>query len=132
MRWKLGFVIGFAALPAVAAVLAEPMACALHAVRRAGVRAGDAVAVVGLGSVGALAVHAARAAGAEVAAVVRSRAKAALARRLGATADVVDAPRVVIECSGSAAGAIAAFGVTGIGWLFGMKVSAKTCWSFRR
>lgn len=31
------------------AVLAEPMACALHAVRRAGVRPGDRVAVAGLG-----------------------------------------------------------------------------------
>ncbi len=97
-----------AALATTAAVLAEPMACALHAVRRAGVRAGDAVTVIGLGSVGALAVHAARAAGAEVAAVVRSQAKATLARRLGASVDVGDAPRVVIECSGSAAGAAAA------------------------
>ena len=92
------------ALPAAAAVLAEPMACAVHAVRRAGVRPGDAVAVIGLGAIGALAVHAARTAGADVTAVVRTDAKAVLARRLGA--EPVTAPaRIVIECSGSAAGA---------------------------
>jgi 2-desacetyl-2-hydroxyethyl bacteriochlorophyllide A dehydrogenase len=66
------------------AVLAEPMACALHAVRRAGVRPGDRVAVAGLGGLGALAVHAARAEGAEtVTAVVRGAEKALLARDLG-------------------------------------------------
>jgi L-iditol 2-dehydrogenase len=72
------------ALPTTAAVLAEPMACALHAVRRAGVRPGDRVAVAGLGGLGALAVHAARAEGAaHVTAVVRSDDKARRARDLG-------------------------------------------------
>ncbi|MBC7372952.1 MAG: alcohol dehydrogenase catalytic domain-containing protein, partial [Frankiales bacterium] len=66
------------------AVLAEPMACALHAVRRAGVRPGDRVAVAGLGGLGALAVHAARAEGAaSVTAVVRTPEKARLAATLG-------------------------------------------------
>lgn len=66
------------------AVLAEPMACALHAVRRAGVQPGDRVAVAGLGGLGALAVHAARAQGAAtVTAVVRTPQKASLARGLG-------------------------------------------------
>jgi 2-desacetyl-2-hydroxyethyl bacteriochlorophyllide A dehydrogenase len=66
------------------AVLAEPMACALHGVRRAGVREGDRVAVAGLGGLGALAVHAARSAGAAfVTAVVRSPEKARLATALG-------------------------------------------------
>lgn len=91
-------------LPTSAAVLAEPMACAVHAVRRAGVRAGDTVTVIGLGAIGALAVHVARATGADVAAVVRDGAKAALARRLGADPHPAQA-RVVVECSGSAAGA---------------------------
>lgn len=66
------------------AVLAEPMACAVHAVRRAGVQPGDRVAVAGLGGLGALAVHAARAAGAvTVTAVVRSDEKRLLAVDLG-------------------------------------------------
>jgi 2-desacetyl-2-hydroxyethyl bacteriochlorophyllide A dehydrogenase len=66
------------------AVLAEPMACAVHAVRRAGVRPGDRVAVAGLGGLGALVVHAARAQGAaHVTAVVRCDEKARLAAGLG-------------------------------------------------
>lgn len=94
------------ALPLAAAVLAEPMACALHAVRRAGVRPGDRVAVAGLGGLGALAVHAARAEGAaSVSAVVRSDEKALLARDLGydeATQAPVDASYdVVLDVSGS-------------------------------
>jgi len=88
------------------AVLAEPMACAVHAVRRAGVRPGDRVAVAGLGGLGALAVHAARAQGAgRVTAVLRSTEKAALAMQLGYDATTV-APEeaaydTVIDVSGS-------------------------------
>ncbi len=92
-------------LPREAAVLAEPMACAVHAVRRAGVGRGDHVVIVGLGSIGTLAVHAAKAAGAgSVSVALRDTAKAPLARRLGADTDAAPA-RVVIECSGSADGA---------------------------
>lgn len=88
------------------AVLAEPMACAVHAVRRAGVQSGDRVAIAGLGGLGALAVHAARAAGAaSVTAVVRSPEKASLAESLGydaATRDpAVGAYDVVLDLSGS-------------------------------
>lgn len=97
-----------------AAVLAEPMACAVHAVRRAAVTTGDRVAVIGLGAVGALAVVAARARSARgVVAVVRGGYKAELAQCLGAeplsTVDAeplstVDDGRdgfdAVIECSG--------------------------------
>jgi L-iditol 2-dehydrogenase len=88
------------------AVLAEPMACALHAVRRAGVEPGDRVAVAGLGGLGALAVHAARAEGAAaVTALVRSDDKALLARDLGyddATLQPDDASYdVVLDVSGS-------------------------------
>ncbi|MDQ3612007.1 MAG: zinc-binding dehydrogenase, partial [Actinomycetota bacterium] len=88
------------------AVLAEPMACALHAVRRAGVRPGDRVAVAGLGGLGALAVHAARAEGASsVTAVVRSDEKVHLAAVLGYDAGT-QAPDdgaydVVLDVSGS-------------------------------
>lgn len=89
------------------AVLAEPMACALHAVRRAGVRAGDRVAIAGLGGLGALAVHAARAEGASaVTAVVRSDEKRRLAAALGYDAATLTpedgAFDVVLDVSGSA------------------------------
>ena len=88
------------------AVLAEPMACALHAVRRAGVRPGDRVAVAGLGGLGALAVLAAHAEGASaVTAVVRTPEKARLAARLGydnATTDpTTGVYDVVLDVSGS-------------------------------
>jgi 2-desacetyl-2-hydroxyethyl bacteriochlorophyllide A dehydrogenase len=88
------------------AVLAEPMACAVHAVRRAGVRAGDRVAVAGLGGLGALAVHAARAQGAQhVSAVVRTSEKVSLALSLGyddATPTPADAAYdTVLDVSGS-------------------------------
>ena len=88
------------------AVLAEPMACAVHAVRRAGVRTGDRVAVAGLGGLGALAVHAARAQGADhVAAVVRTDQKAAMAAELGYDAAVTspddEAYDTVLDLSGS-------------------------------
>ena len=105
-------------LPPAAAVLAEPMACAVHAVRRAGVGPGDTVAVIGLGAVGALAVLAARARSAErVLALVRSGPKAELARLLGAEPVAVPAgddaagagldacADAVIECSGDPAAA---------------------------
>ena len=88
------------------AVLAEPMACAVHAVRRAGVQPGDRVAVAGLGGLGALAVHAARAAGAaSVTAVVRTAEKERLARDLGYD-DAVRSPDdaaydTVLDVSGS-------------------------------
>ena len=88
------------------AVLAEPMACALHAVRRAGVRPGDRVAIAGLGGLGALAVHAARAEGAStVTAVVRTQDKAMLAGALGYDAATLSpgagAYDVVLDVSGS-------------------------------
>lgn len=88
------------------AVLAEPMACAVHAVRRTGVVPGDRVAIAGLGGLGALAVHAARAAGAgHVTAVVRSPEKASLARALGYDATTTDpvagAYDAVLDVSGS-------------------------------
>ncbi|MGH8910611.1 MAG: zinc-binding dehydrogenase, partial [Egibacteraceae bacterium] len=95
------------ALGLAAAVLAEPMACALHAVRRAGVREGDTVAVIGIGTVGALALHCARAEGAgTLLAVTRTPEKAALALALGAdealdvTSGARDLADVVVECSG--------------------------------
>lgn len=87
------------------AVLAEPMACALHAVRRAGVQSGDRVLIAGLGGLGALAVHAARHEGAaHVTALVRTTEKARLARELGYD-DVTLSPRetydVGLDVSGS-------------------------------
>lgn len=72
------------ALTTEQAVLAEPLACVLHAVRRTPIHPGDRLLVAGLGGLGALAPVAARAEGARtVTALVRSPAKAVLALELG-------------------------------------------------
>jgi D-arabinose 1-dehydrogenase-like Zn-dependent alcohol dehydrogenase len=67
---------------------AAPLLCAgvttFNALRNAGARPGDLVAVQGLGGLGHLGVQYARAMGFEVAAVARGADKAALARELGA------------------------------------------------
>jgi len=68
------------------AALAEPLAVGVHAVRLAGIDAGQRVLVLGAGSVGLLAVCAARAAGAaDVWITARYPHQADMARHLGAT-----------------------------------------------
>lgn len=68
------------------AALAEPLAVGLHAVRRAHVRPGDRVVVVGAGPIGAAAVLAARAAGATEIIVSEPRlGRRHLAEQVGAT-----------------------------------------------
>ena len=76
------------------------------------VRPGDRVAVAGLGGLGAVAVHAARAQGARhVTAVVRSPEKAALARRLGYDAATDDPPDVAYDTVLDVSGSVDAVGV---------------------
>ncbi len=67
-----------------AGALIEPTACAVHAVRRAGVVAGDVVAVAGIGAIGAAALGAAAGRCRRLLAVVTSPARAELAVALGA------------------------------------------------
>ncbi|WP_405718092.1 2,3-butanediol dehydrogenase [Streptomyces sp. NBC_01537] len=92
-----------------AAVL-EPAAVALHAVRRAGIRRGETVAVLGLGPIGLLVTQLAALYGAgHIVAADRSAARRELALRLGAAetgadlADVVggEGADVVFEAVGS-------------------------------
>ncbi len=104
-------------LPLRRAALAEPAAVAWHAVQRAGDVAGRAVAVVGAGPIGALAVAVLVRAGAATVTVVDVLEQPlARATELGATATIqagtpgaaeaIDAlaADVVVEASGSAAG----------------------------
>jgi len=84
------------ALPDERAVLAEPLACAVHAARRADASPGSAVLVVGAGVVGLLVLHALRAltpAG-RVTVVAKHPRQAQLARDLGA--DEVVAPQAAL------------------------------------
>ncbi|HCU91874.1 MAG TPA: butanediol dehydrogenase [Actinobacteria bacterium] len=92
------------------AALAEPLAVAVRALRRGGLRPGERVAVVGLGAVGLMAVQAAAAFGAGSVAVVEPLPeRRALAMRLGADRHVPPADAaalqadVAVECAGSPA-----------------------------
>src|SRR5439155_6779069 len=100
-----------------AAVL-EPAAVALHAWRRAGVRPGETVAVVGLGPIGLLVVMLAVRHGAgRVIAADLSPARLRLARALGATRVVPAEPRAavpdLIRQAAGGEGADVAFEVVG-------------------
>jgi threonine dehydrogenase-like Zn-dependent dehydrogenase len=68
------------------AVLVEPLACCLHAVRRAEPRAGQSIAVIGAGTIGLLSVAALRELAPEATVVCAAKhpAQAHAARRLGA------------------------------------------------
>jgi 2-desacetyl-2-hydroxyethyl bacteriochlorophyllide A dehydrogenase len=67
-------------------VLTEPLAVVVRAVERAGVRAGETAAVVGVGTLGLLALQVLRARAARVLCIGRSGRRFALARELGAEA----------------------------------------------
>jgi len=104
--------------PAALAVLTDAVATPFHAItKRAKVRAGETVAVIGIGGLGSNAVQIGKMLGARVIAVSRSRDKLELARSLGAEETVVGdenvlenvrrltegaGPEVVIQCVGSA------------------------------
>ncbi|HEX2175230.1 MAG TPA: zinc-dependent alcohol dehydrogenase family protein [Nocardioidaceae bacterium] len=64
--------------------LVEPLSCAVHGLRRLGVEVGESVLVVGTGTMGLLLVQLLERAGAQVVAVDRVDAKAALAESMGA------------------------------------------------
>lgn len=93
-------------LPDERAVLVEPLACAVHAGRRAAVAPGDTVLVVGAGTVGLLALVALRALGppGRVVVVAKHPHQVRLARELGA--DEVLAPDDVVTGVRRGAGAL--------------------------
>lgn len=90
---------------------AEPLACAMHSVARAGIEAGQKVLVIGCGPMGLLATVGAQAKGAEVHAIDLKLDSVAAAQKVGAAAGFVigekdpaeleNAYDVVIEASGS-------------------------------
>ena len=105
-------VVDSSELSPAAAALAQPMAIAIHALRRASVRAGDRVAIVGIGVVGAFLTYAARRAGAEVTALDLEPERREIAARLGARQVLTDSA----SASASAFGAYDhVFEVTGTG-----------------
>lgn len=83
--------------------LAEPLACSLHALRRAGVRPDDAVAVVGAGSIGLGTVAAARWLGCRVDVAARHPAQRAAADALGGGPQPAGEYDVAVDAAGTSA-----------------------------
>jgi L-iditol 2-dehydrogenase len=79
-----------------AASFVEPLACCVRAVRRAGVQAGDTVAVVGLGSIGHLFVSLLRQAGAAVVPMDGSSHRIEFAERRGVSALAPDRAQAMV------------------------------------
>lgn len=85
------------------ACLAEPIACSVHALRRAGVGGDDRVAVVGAGSIGLGAAAVARWTGCAVDVVARHAAQQGAARAIGAGVGVSGEYDVVVDAAGTSA-----------------------------
>ncbi|RIV28148.1 2,3-butanediol dehydrogenase [Alicyclobacillaceae bacterium I2511] len=104
------------ALPLDEAALSEPLAVAVRGLRRAAIRPGDQLLVMGAGTIGLLVLQAARVMGVSTVTVVEpSPFRADLARTLGATEVIPpeDLPSVptfdrAIDCSGKPAAQVAA------------------------
>ena len=76
----------------------EPLGCAMNIFRRAGIEAGQTVAIVGIGFLGALLTQLAAGAGARVIAISRRAFSLEVARRMGAAETLaLDDPAAVIE-----------------------------------
>jgi threonine dehydrogenase-like Zn-dependent dehydrogenase len=83
------------------ACLVEPLAVVVHGLRRARLRGGERVAVVGGGAIGLCAVAAACSAGAEVALEARHDAQRAAGARLGARGAPSGAYDLVVDAAGT-------------------------------
>lgn len=87
------------------AALSEPLACVLRGVEETGIRAGDSVAVIGLGPIGLMFVRLAKLRGARVFALGRREPQLERAARMGAeqvlaVPDGVDPVRLVRDLTG--------------------------------
>lgn len=85
------------------ASLVEPLAVAIHGLRRAGIRGGERVAIVGAGAIGLCAVAAAVAAGCRVQLAARHERQREVGARLGAQPLAGPEVDVAIDCAGNQA-----------------------------
>jgi threonine dehydrogenase-like Zn-dependent dehydrogenase len=93
------------------ACLVEPLAVAVHGLRRARLGGDRRVAVIGGGTIGLCAVAAARAAGAEVTLLARHDAQREAGGRLGATPEASGSYDLVIDAAGTRAALERALGL---------------------
>ncbi|MFD2648916.1 zinc-binding dehydrogenase [Devosia albogilva] len=75
----------------------EPLGCAMNIFKRSAIKAGDTVAIVGIGFLGALLIQLARGAGARVIAIARRQTALDLAAELGAETIAMDDHWRIIE-----------------------------------
>jgi L-iditol 2-dehydrogenase len=75
------------------AALVEPLACVLRGLEETGLKAGDTVAIIGMGPVGLMFTRLAKLRGARVIAVAKRETRIAAARRMGAD-ELIDAAQV--------------------------------------
>ena len=85
----------------VDAALVEPIACSLHALRRAGLRGDQRVAVVGAGAIGLAAAAVARATGCPVDVAARHDAQREAAAQIGAGTEPEGEYDVVVDAAGT-------------------------------
>ncbi len=90
-------------VPLADASLVEPLAVAVHGLRRAGLRAGERVAVVGGGTIGQCAVAAATAAGCPVRLEARHDRQREVGQRLGAALGDDGEYDLVVDAAGTSA-----------------------------
>lgn len=90
-----------AGVDVVDASLVEPIACSLHALRRAGLRGDQRVAVVGAGAIGLGAAAVARATGCTVDVLARHDAQRQAAERIGAGTAPEGEYDVVVDAAGT-------------------------------
>jgi threonine dehydrogenase-like Zn-dependent dehydrogenase len=90
-----------ASVSAADASLVEPIACGVHALRRAGIRAGDRVAVVGAGAIGLGAAAVARWSDCSVDVAARHEAQRRAASAIGAGLDPSGEYDVVVDAAGT-------------------------------
>ncbi len=81
--------------------LIEPLAVALHGIHKAGIQAGQRVAVVGAGTIGLCAAIAAQSVGAEVDLIARHDHQRQAGEALGARLEAKGEYSVVIDCAGN-------------------------------
>jgi len=82
----------------------EPLGCAFNIFRRADIRPGQTVAIIGIGFLGAILTRLAADAGARVVAISRRPSSLALARRYGAAETIVMEDRGIIDQVGALTG----------------------------
>jgi threonine dehydrogenase-like Zn-dependent dehydrogenase len=83
------------------AALVEPLAVAVHGLRRAGIRGGERVAIIGGGAIGLCATAAAVAAGCQVSLAARHDRQREAGARLGAKPLSAGEADVAIDCAGT-------------------------------